>query len=69
LPIVLPPMDEAENFSEHPRKHLALHNTDNSCLGCLYQQFENMNKKQPPHRTLLPHTIMAAPLVKKFLAF
>jgi len=28
-----------------------------------------MTKKQPPCRTLLPHTTMAAPLVKKFLAF
>jgi len=39
------------------------------CLGCLYQQFENMIKKQPPWRTLLPHMMMSAPLVKKFLAF
>jgi len=28
-----------------------------------------MTKKQPPHRTLRPHMFMAAPLVKKFLAF
>jgi len=25
--------------------------------------------KQTPWRTILPHTIMAAPLVKKFLTF
>jgi len=28
-----------------------------------------MTNKQPPWRTILPHTIMAVPLVKKFLAF
>jgi len=36
------------------------------CLGVIYKQFKNMTKKQSPSRTLLPHTIMAAPLVKKF---
>jgi hypothetical protein len=39
------------------------------CLGFIYEQFNNMTNKQPPTRTLLPHTIMAAPLGKKFLAF
>ena len=39
------------------------------CLGCPYQQFKNMTKNQSSHRTLLPHRFMAAPLVKKFLAF
>jgi hypothetical protein len=39
------------------------------CLGFLYKQLKNMTNKQPPWRTLLPHTIIAAPLVKKFLAF
>jgi len=28
-----------------------------------------MTNKTPPPRTLLPHTIMADPLVKKFLTF
>jgi len=35
------------------------------CLGFTYKQFKNMSNKQPPSRTFLPHTIMAAPLVKK----
>jgi len=35
------------------------------CLGFLYKQFKNTTNKQPPWRTLMPHTIMAAPLVKK----
>jgi hypothetical protein len=39
------------------------------CLGFLYKQFKNMNNKQSPWRTLYPHIVMAAPLVKKFLAF
>ena len=39
------------------------------CLGFLYKQFKNMTKKQLPQRILLPHNIMAAPLVKKCLAF
>jgi hypothetical protein len=39
------------------------------CLGFECQKFQNMSKKQPPQRILLPHKIMAAPLVKKFLAF
>jgi len=28
-----------------------------------------MSNKQPPSRTLHPHTVMAAPLVKNFFAF
>jgi uncharacterized protein with PQ loop repeat len=39
------------------------------CLTFLYKQFKNMTNKHPPCRTLLPHTIMAAPLVKKFVTF
>jgi hypothetical protein len=39
------------------------------CLGFLHKQFKNKTNKQPPLRTLLPHTIMAALLLKKFLAF
>jgi hypothetical protein len=38
-------------------------------LGFIYQQFKNISNKQPPSRTLHPHTVMSAPLVKKFLAF
>jgi hypothetical protein len=30
LPIVLPPMVEAENFSDHPRMHEVLYNFDKS---------------------------------------
>jgi hypothetical protein len=37
--------------------------------GFIYQQFKNMTNKQTPWRTLLPYKIMAAPLVKKLLAF
>jgi hypothetical protein len=40
-----------------------------ACLNFLYKQFKNMANKQSPLRILLPYTIMAAPLVKKFLAF
>jgi len=39
------------------------------CLGFLYKQFKNKTNKQPPLRTLLPHTIMAASLLKKYLDF
>jgi hypothetical protein len=38
-------------------------------LGFIYKQFKNITNKQTPFRTILPHTIMAAPLVKKFLVF
>ena len=35
------------------------------CLGFIYKQPKNMTNEQPPFRTHLAHTIMAAPLVKK----
>jgi len=39
------------------------------CLGFQNEEFKNLTYKQAPYRTLLPHTIMAALLLKKFLAF
>jgi hypothetical protein len=39
------------------------------CSGFLYKQFKITTTKQPPYRKLLPHTIMAAPLAQKSLAF
>jgi len=59
-------------FSHHT-KHDTSNNSITRCIklitavssGFLYKQFKNMT----PWRTLLPHTIMAAPLAKKFLAF
>ena len=47
-------------------KHSALHTTDNSCLDFINKQFQNMTNNKPPYKT---HTIMAAPLVKKFRTF
>jgi hypothetical protein len=38
-------------------------------LGFLYKEFKNVTNKEPPWKTLLPHTIMAAQQFKKFLAF
>jgi hypothetical protein len=38
------------------------------CLGFQYEEFKNLNNQQP-YRTLLPHMITAALLLKKFLAF
>jgi hypothetical protein len=39
------------------------------CFGFYIKRFKNMANRNPPVRTLLPHTIMAAPLVNMFLAF
>ena len=48
----------------HSQNHIK---NENNYLSFLYKQFKNTTNKQPPSKTLFPHTIMADPLGKKFV--